>query len=259
MGERTQYTAGTFSWVDLATTDQEAAKTFYGELFGWSATDNPVGDDAVYSMMSIDGKDVAAIAPQPQQQRDAGVRPVWNSYITVESADKSVERAKELGATIMMPAFDVMDIGRMGVVQDPQGAFFMVWEPRGHIGASLVNAHGALSWNELASPDLDASKSFYTQLFGWSAEPIEGMEMPYLVIKTAAGASNGGIRPVMDPEPPHWLAYFGVDDIDASVAKVTELGGGTIAGPMPIGMGSIAIVRDPQGAVFALFAGDFDV
>jgi len=93
MGERTQYTPGTFSWTDLTTTDQDAAKAFYGALFGWTAIDMPAGEGIVYSMMQIDGKDVAAISPQPQQQRDAGAPPLWNSYVTVESADSALERA----------------------------------------------------------------------------------------------------------------------------------------------------------------------
>jgi uncharacterized protein len=258
MAQRTKYTAGTFSWADLSTTDQAGAKRFYSELFGWEATDNPVGDGVVYSMMKISGDDVAAISPQPQQQRDAGVPPTWNSYITVESADDALARAKELGANVHAAAFDVMDVGRMGVVQDPQGAYFLVWEPKLHFGASLVNAPGALSWNELATPDLDASASFYAQLFGWTTERMEGMEMPYLVVKTADGSTNGGIRPLMPQEPPYWLVYFGAHDIEESTAKVQQLGGGVLAGPMPAGPGTIAISRDPQGAVFALYAGHFD-
>jgi predicted enzyme related to lactoylglutathione lyase len=258
MAERTTYTPGTFSWTDLTTTDQEAAKAFYGELFGWEATDSPVGDGSVYSMMSLDGKDVAAISPQPQQQREAGVPPTWNSYVTVESADDTLARAGELGGTVHAPAFDVMDAGRMGVVQDPQGAYFLVWEPKDNIGASIVNAHGALAWNELASPDFDGSARFYGELFGWSLEPVEG-EMPYLMIKNSAGEPNGGVAPVMPPgTPPHWLVYFGIDDIDAALAKAAELGATTLVGPMDIGMGKIGVVQDPQGAVFALFAGDFD-
>src|SRR5437763_2504283 len=166
MGERTQYTPGTFCWADLSTTDQEAAKAFYSGLFGWEADDRPVGDGAVYSMMEVDGKDVAAISAQPPQQREAGVPSTWNSYITVDSADAAVARAKELGANVHADAFDVMDVGRMGVVQDPQGAYFMVWEPKSNIGASLVNIPGAFTWNELASPDIDASASFYGELFG---------------------------------------------------------------------------------------------
>ena len=258
MGERTKYTPGTFSWTDLTTTDQEAAKQFYSSLFGWQATDSPVGDGAVYSMMSIGGKDVAAISAQPEQQREAGAPPAWNSYVTVESADRALERAQQLGATVHAPAFDVLDVGRMGVVQDPQGAYFIVWEPKSHIGASLVNAPGALSWNELASRDMDASASFYRELFGWTVEPMEGMDPPYMVIKTADGKSNGGIRGAVDPEPTYWLVYFGAEDVAGRAAQAGELGGNQIVGPMDIGAGKIAVLQDPQGAVFALYSGEFD-
>jgi len=258
MGERTKYTAGTFSWTDLSTTDQDAAKTFYTELFGWEINDAPIGDGSYYSMASIGGKDVAAISTQPQQQRDAAVPPTWNSYITVQSADAALERAGQLGGTVHAPAFDVMDVGRMGVVQDPQGAFFMAWEPKSHIGAGLVNAPGALSWNELASTDMDGSGSFYTELFGWTLEPMEGTEMPYSVIMNTDRRSNGGIRPAMQNEPSYWLVYFGTDDIDASSNKIEELGGTKMMGPMSISVGQIAVAQDPQGAVFALYAGDFD-
>jgi len=258
MGERTKYTPGVFSWTDLTTPDQDAAKQFYGQLFGWSAVDNPIGEGMVYSTMQIDGKDVAAISPQMQAQRDAGAPPTWNSYLTVESADAAADRAQKLGATVMAPAFDVFDAGRMAVIQDPQGAFFMVWQPNQHIGAQLVNVPGALSWNELSSPDMDASAEFYRELFGWQTEPIEGVGMPYLVIKTADGRSNGGIRPAMENEPSYWLVYLGTDDIDGRLAHAGELGGKALMGATDIGMGKIAVVQDPQGAVFALFAGQFD-
>jgi hypothetical protein len=258
MAERTKYANGVFSWADLSTTDQDAAKEFYGALFGWVADDQPVGDGMSYSLMKLGGRDVAAISLQPQQQRDAGAPPAWNSYVTVESADDALARARELGATVHADAFDVMDVGRMGVVQDPQGAFFLVWEPKNHIGAALVNVPGAFTWNELASPDLDASTAFYGDLFGWTTDAMEGGPFPYLVIKTRDGRSNGGIRPQMPQEPPYWLVYFGIEDIEAGVAKVEELGGSKLAGPMSIGPGQIAIVQDPQGAVFALYAGEYD-
>src|SRR5258708_25922004 len=258
MSERTKYSNGVFSWADLTTTDQDAAKEFYGALFGWGADDRPVGDGVVYSMMGLDGKAVAAISPQPEQEREAGVPPTWNSYVTVDSADAALARAKELGATVHADAFDVMDAGRMGVVQDPQGAYFLVWEPKGNIGASLVNVPGAFTWNELASPDIDASAGFYREMFGWTTDPMEGGRFPCLVIKTPDGRSGGGIRPQMPEEPPYWLVYFGTDDTEAAVARVEELGGSKLAGPMSIGPGQIAIVQDPQGAVFALYAGEFD-
>jgi predicted enzyme related to lactoylglutathione lyase len=261
MGERTSYTPGTFCWADLSTTDQEGAKAFYSALFGWEIEDMPVGDDSgtVYSMATIGGKTVGAISPQPDQQRQMGIPPLWNSYVSVEDADTVANRAGELGATVHMPPFDVMDVGRMTVIQDPQGAFFMLWQPRRHIGAGLVNAPGAMTWNELASTDLDGSKSFYGDLFGWEIEEVEGSSMgTYLSIKNGA-ANNGGMREVMPPgTPPHWAVYFGTDDVEASLAKVEELGGTKMMGPMEIGMGKIGFAQDPQGAVFALFEGQME-
>jgi predicted enzyme related to lactoylglutathione lyase len=257
VGERTSHAPGTFSWADVTTTDQEAAKAFYAGLFEWEADDLPVGDGVHYSMMRRDGREVAAISPQPQQQREAGVPPTWNSYVTVESADAAAEKAGELGATVHAPAFDVMDAGRMAVVQDPQGAFFMVWEPRENIGAGLVNGPGALSWNELASPDVDASIRFYGDLFGWTTEPAPGPQR-YEMIRNG-DRLNGGIRELGEqPAPPHWLPYYGVDDAESGLARVEELGGSKLVGPMDVGRGIIGVVQDPQGATFALYSGGFE-
>lgn len=260
MGTRTQYTPGTFSWTDLTTPDQDSAKQFYTALFGWQADDQPIGDGVVYSLMELEGQSVAAISPQPQQQRDAGAPPLWNSYITVQSADASLDRAAELGAHVHADAFDVMEAGRMGVVQDPQGVFFLVWEPRSNIGASLVNAPGALAWNELHTPDLDAAADFYGQLFGWTVEALPSDEIDYRIIKNAEGHSNGGMSATLPPgTPPHWLVYFGAEDADSAAGQVEELGGATLMDPMDLGPGlRIAVVRDPQGAVFALYSGRFD-
>jgi predicted enzyme related to lactoylglutathione lyase len=256
MGERTQYSPGTFSWADLATTDQDGAKAFYSALFGWTAEDLPVGDGVSYSMMRLDGKDVAAIAPQPQQQRDAGAPPVWNSYVTVQSADAAAEAITAAGGTVHAPPFDVMDAGRMAVAQDPAGAFFMVWEARQNIGAALVNQPGALTWNELATPDVDGSQRFYGDVFGWSFEDAEGMPMRYVMVRVGE-AGNGGIREPQPGEPPNWLVYFGTDDVDATLGKVEELGGSRMAGPLDIGVGVLGVAHDPQGAVFALYSGQF--
>lgn len=258
MAERSGYTPGTFCWAELTTTDQDAAKAFYGALLGWEADDRPVGDaGSYYSMQLIDGKPVAAIAQQPQQQRDAGVPPVWNSYVWVDSADAVAERAKELGANVHAPPFDVMSAGRMAVIQDPQGAFFMPWEARDHFGAALVNQPGTLVWNELQSPDLDASAAFYGDLFGWQLEEAPGMEQRYLMIKNG-DAHNGGMRELTPPSPPNWLAYFGVEDVEQALAKVSDLGGSALTGVIDIQVAKVAVVADPQGAVLALYAGQLD-
>ena len=260
MAQRTKYAPGTFSWTDLTTTDQDAAKAFYGQLFGWEAEDMPAGEGVVYSMMQLDGNYAAAVSPQPQQQREAGAPPTWNSYITVDSADETLARAEQLGATVHAPAFDVFEAGRMAVVQDPQGAYFLPWEPKRHIGASLVNAPGALSWNELGTTDLDGAAAFYGELFGWTTDPLPDSPMPYMIIKNAEGHTNGSMRGVMPPgTPPHWLVYFGIEEVGAGLAKVVELGGTQLVEPTDIGPnGKIGVAQDPQGAVFALYSGQFE-
>jgi predicted enzyme related to lactoylglutathione lyase len=256
MGERAEYTPGTFCWADLATTDQDGAKGFYTGLFGWEVEDLPVGDGVYYSMARLRGKDVAAISTQPEQQREAGVPPTWNSYVSVESADAAAERAGELGATVHAPPFDVMQVGRMAVIQDPQGAFFMVWQPKQTIGAELVNEPGTLVWNELATTDVDAARSFYGGLFGWEFAPFEGSPDPYFTIQNR-GSSNGGLRQLAPEQgaPPHWLVYFGTEEIDGGLARVEELGGSKLTEPIDIGIAKFGIVRDPQGAAFAIYAG----
>jgi predicted enzyme related to lactoylglutathione lyase len=258
MGERTSYPAGTFCWVDLATPDQDGAKAFYGGLLGWEFDDQPVGEGAVYSLATKDGKQVAAISPQPQQQRDAGAPAMWNSYVAVDDADAVAAKAGELGATVHAPPFDVMEVGRMAVIQDPQGAFFEIWQAKSHIGAQLVNAPGALCWNELASTDLKASAKFYGDLFGWEITPLEQMPDDYMVISNK-GRSNGGIGVLRaEGQPPQWLVYFAVEGLDAATEEAKELGGSVGMGPVDMGAMRFAITLDPKGTPFALYEGQLE-
>jgi uncharacterized protein len=260
MGERTEYEPGTFSWVDLGTTDPDGAKGFYAGLFGWEYEDVPVGDGATYTMCRIDGKDVCALTGQNEQERQQGVPPHWNSYISVDDLDARAPRIGELNGNLLMPPFDVLDAGRMAVGSDPSGAVFAIWEPRDQIGAGLVNAPGALAWNELATGDREAAKEFYGALFGWTFAPLEGSAMPYDVIENR-NRSNGGIRPQGDQEKsmsPYWAPYFGTTSCDESVGRVGELGGRVLIPKTPLPAGAFAGIRDPQGAFFLLFEGEFD-
>jgi predicted enzyme related to lactoylglutathione lyase len=257
MGTRTSHSPGTFSWVDLQTTDAEAAKSFYSGLFGWSYEDRPTGEGRTYAMASVDGDVACAIAPMPD---NAPFPPHWNSYVTVESADAAAAKARELGGATPMEPFDVFDAGRMGVIADPTGAMVLVWEPREHIGAHRVNDPGAFVWNELGTKDPEAAASFYADLFGWTYEEQDmGPMGTYRTIKNGERV-NGGIRrqgPTEAEVPPNWLVYFTTTDIDGSVAKAGELGAQVMMPPMELPMGAkIAVLGDPQGAVFALFDGE---
>jgi uncharacterized protein len=254
MGERTCYAPGTFSWSELATSDAGAAKSFYSGVFGWTYDDNPIPGGQVYSMASRDGKHVAAIFGSDQP-------PHWNCYVTVASVEESAARAGQLGADVMAEPFDVMDIGRMAVIADPTGAALCLWEARSHIGASLVNTPGALTWNDLVTPDADAAARFYGELFGWTTEEIPDAG-GYRVIKHG-DRMNGGIMP-QDPEgmgsgtPPNWMPYFGHEDVDRLLGEVGGLGGQVLNGPVRMPQGSIAVLGDPQGAAFAVWTGQYE-
>lgn len=265
MGERTSHAPGTFSWVELATTDPAGAKSFYGELFGWETQDNEVpGGGGTYTMALVGGRAVAGIAAQPEQQRSAGVPPNWFSYVAVASADDAAAAAKELGGQVHAGPFDVGEAGRMAVVADPSGAMFGVWQAGDAPGAGRVNEPGCLCWNELATNDVEAASRFYFELLGWTIEEIDTGGGPrYWTVRHdgAAAGRNGGMRelgPAEEGVPPNWVPYFATESVDASLAKAGELGGSTLVEPVEVPAGKFAGIRDPQGAAFSIIEGDLD-
>jgi uncharacterized protein len=254
MGERTSYAPGTFSWVDLQTDDLDRAKSFYRDLFGWDYDDIPIGDGAVYSMAQVQGHRVAGLGVRQGED----MPPHWNCYVTVEDADASAARAGELGANVVAPPFDVFDAGRMAAFVDPQGAVLSVWQAKESIGARLVNAPGALSWNDLITPDVEASAEFYRALFGWDIGEVEGSDGQYWSI-TNGGRLNGGMMPMPPGGHPAWNLYFACEDTDVTLARAGELGAETVMGPMDVPNGSrFAILRDPSNAVFSVASGQMD-
>ena len=256
MGERTSYPPGTFAWVALATTDVAAAKAFYGDLFGWEGEDMRSCDEGPYTMLRKDGRDVAGLYELGAQMREQGVPPHWTSYVTVADVDASAARAEELGGTVVAGPFDVLQAGRTAGVRDPQGAAFALWQPGGHPGAGLVNEPGALTWNDLMTPDPHASRRFYSELFGWRIEEVPGSGGYYWSIHNGESA-NGGLLP-LDGVPPAWNAYFATDDLEGAIATVTDAGGAVLMPPREVPAGRFAAVRDPQRAAFSLFQGRLD-
>ena len=250
MPERAHYAPGTPSWVDIGT-DEEDAKRFYGRLFGWGARDaGPAEETGGYGFFVKGEKLVAGYGPQQSPGP-----PVWTTYVSVADADDIAKRVDGAGGTVVVGPMDVMTAGRMAVFQDAQGAFISAWEPREHTGAQVVNESAAMSWNELNTRDVEGSKAFYREVFGW--EPVTHGEGPgaYTEFKLDGDSVAGMMQmPDMVPAdvPPHWLVYLAVDDTDASVAKCEELGGTVRVPPMDIEPGRFSVLADPQGATFAV-------
>lgn len=250
--EVSKHTPGTFCWVELGTSDQQAAKKFYSEIFGWSANDVPIGPDSFYSILQLRGKDVAALYQLDQEKLSLGVPPHWLLYVAVESADEVAKAINAAGGKTLMDPFDVFDSGRMTVAQDPAGATFGIWQARNHIGARIINEANAFCWGELATRDAAASSAFYGKVFGWKSKTGD----PAYTEIHLDGQPFGGMLTMtaeMEGVPPHWSPYFAVDDCDAKVEKAKSLGANTCVPPQDIpNVGRFAVMADPQGAVFSI-------
>jgi len=246
MAERTAYEPGTPSWIDLGSPDPAAAARFYGELFGWSVEVDPRPEAGGYGICTIGGKSVAGLGPQ----QSPDIPPFWTVYVSVADADAAIEAATAAGATVVVGAMDVLDAGRMGVLQDPVGSLISVWQPYEHIGAALVNEPGTFAWNELSTTDLARARSFYMSVFGWGLEPHGSSDTAALF--TLGGQVLCGAHTAGEGEFPAWSVWFAVTDCDASAAKVAELGGAVIVPPNDMGFGRGAVVADPHGAVFGI-------
>jgi predicted enzyme related to lactoylglutathione lyase len=241
---------GSFCWIELGTSDDAAAREFYTKLFGWSVVEEDMGEQGKYYRFQKDGRDAAAM------HRETRRPPFWMTYIAVADADASASRCKELGGQIHHGPFDVMDLGRMAVAADPQGAMFCMWQAKSSPGLGIRDESNTLSWNELQARDLDAAKKFYPALFGWRVK-----ESPdYTEWYRGDEALGGMLASHAPPEvPSFWMPYFAVDDCDASVAQVQSLGGAVYAPPMDIEtVGRFAVVADPQGATFAVIKLDLE-
>jgi uncharacterized protein len=261
MGTRTSYAPGTFSWVDLQSTDVDGAKRFYNALFGWEYEDMPLGDGSFFTFVNAgDGRvcGMSGLAPGTQ------IPPHWNSYVTVASADETAARVQEAGGTVIEQPFDVFTAGRMALFSDPTGGYLCVWEPRETIGATRVNDPGCLCWNELGTQDPATAASFFEAVFGWTYNEADiGADEPYRVILNG-GNNNGGIRKQTQMEagiPPNWLPFFTVEDAAAATATVSSSGGRVLVEPYAVPMmgdALIAVYLDNAGAPFAVFQGETD-
>ncbi len=258
MADVSSHTPGSFSWPELATTDQKAGVAFYRALFGWDLQDMPMGPDATYSLFQMRGRDVGAACTLRPEELQNHVPPHWNAYVTVADVDASAKQAQSLGGKLLAPPFDVMDAGRMAVVQDPTGAVFCLWQAGKSIGAKITNEPGAICWTELATRDTKAAEAFYTKLFGWTAKVGgAGTPMEYTEFSNQGKPGVGMMAmPEMVPAhvPAYWMTYFQVADVDASASKAKSLGASLAVPPMDIpNTGRFSVVADPQGAMFAIF------
>ena len=272
MSERDGYIPGVPCWADTSQPDPAAVLPFYGGLFGWEFDDAmPQGLGGHYFIGRISGRDAAAVGSIPQ---GAPQLAMWNTYIWVDDADETAGKARDAGGAVVMEPFDVLDAGRMAVLADPGGAVFCAWQAKNHNGSGVVNQHGAVNFNNLATRDVEAAKAFYGTVFGW-----ETLDLPAGLFWTLPGYGDHleqrtpglreGMKQMGAPEgfidvvavlnpiaaddpatPPAWNITFAVDDALAAITTARELGGEVVAGPIDAPWSRFAVIKDPQGAMF---------
>jgi uncharacterized protein len=248
----TAWAPGTPCWIDLGVADIPKAAAFYQGLFGWDVYDTGP-DGGGYRMCSIGGQPVAGIGAQAAP--DSGT--FWTTYLASDNADLTAAEIKAAGGQVLAEPFDVMDVGRMFIAADPGGAVFGVWEARTHTGIRLANEPGSLIWSENMSRHFEANEAFYGAVFGYQFGDIGAEGMQYSTLDLD-GRPVGGIGAIGADQPADlpasWSTYFGVADTDATVARVTELGGSVVAPAWDSPYGRMAVVSDDQGAVFSVMS-----
>lgn len=248
------FAPGTPCWADAMVRDLDAAKRFYGGLFGWTF-DEPSEQLGDYVLARHRGHLVAGLGLQGED-RATGSPPAWTTYLATEDADATVQAAAAAGGAFFSEPVDVIDIARMAIGADPAGAAYGLWQAGRHPGAQLVDEPGSICWAESMSRDYQASRTFYREVFGYALQEIGADGFHYSVATLDGGPPIGGIGAIPDEASPdvpsHWMVYFSVDDCDAAAGRVTQLGGTVMQPPFDTRYGRAALVAGSQGEAFSV-------
>jgi predicted enzyme related to lactoylglutathione lyase len=250
MPKRDTTVHGAPCWVDLSTTDQPGARTFYGELFGWESTE-PNEEFGGYLNFSKDGELVAGCMGYVPEM--GGVPNVWGVYLAVTDSDAVAKAVEANGGQVLAPPMAVGDLGTMAVYIDPAGAVIGTWEAGTHLGIGTVAEPGTPSWFELHTKGHDAAVEFYRNVFGWTTTNVgDTDDFRYTIFDGPGEAQYAGVMDASSflPEaaPSYWTVYIEVADVDATAAKAVELGGGVPDQPEDTPYGRLATITDHAGA-----------
>lgn len=246
---------GSPAWIDLSTSDIEGAKTFYGDLFGWTFEDQ--GDDfGHYHFILRGGVPVGGLmSTEGMTCPEGGEVPTeWGVYLAVDDADGAIAAAESAGGKAIVSAMPVGDSGTMAVVVDPAGAAIGMWQANEFEGLTHQTEPGFPVWFECMSKGIDVAIPFYQQVFGWEISEMPG-EWRYVTNAPEESATAGlgdAAGVVEEGTPSYWRVYLAHADLDGVLARLPQLGGRLLDGPVDSPFGRLATVADPQGASFQL-------
>jgi predicted enzyme related to lactoylglutathione lyase len=235
---------GKFVWHEQVSSDPGQATDFYTELFGWGTELFKPGE-MDYAMINANGQNHGGFG----KAQEGAPPPHWLGHVQVDDVDETVEKAKAAGGKLAAGPFEMGEVGKMAIIGDPQGAYVSVYQPEGEGGV----AEGVFVWDELGTTDVDGAEKFYVEVFGWTTKDM-GEDFGGYKLFQVGETGVAGVHALQDTSAsPRWIPYVGVEDVDATVAKASELGGSTAAEAMDIPtVGRIALIKDPQGAIFGI-------
>lgn len=256
MVTRTSPPNGAPCWADLWTSDVEASRRFYAELFGWTPQ-APDPQHGGYFMWTL-GED--PIAGGMGDMPEMPAQNVWKIYLATDDAAKTVDVAGSIGATVVVPPMPVADLGIQAVLVDPTGATLGIWQPGMFPGFTTLGEPGAPDWFELRARDYDAAVAFYQSAFGWKMTELAG-EHSIRYSAARLSSEEGEVAGIMDTSTfvpaggaSTWSVYWRAEDVDEVAAKARSLGGAVVSEPADTPFGRIATITDLTGSELRLRA-----
>mgnify|MGYP006282738101 FL=1 len=245
--------SGKVIWNDLITEDIDAARRFYGGLFGWSFEEINRPGRTEYNVARLGDVFVAGLLAVDRRADGQSVSR-WLPYVSVTDVDEAVQRGVGQGASVAAAATDVA-LGRVAAIIDPQGAVIGLATSR--IGdpddATTRAAPGRVVWHEMLASETSEAASFYSVIAGLEVKKITRRGGEYILLLQEGTPRAGIMARPNDEVQPVWLTHFGVSDPAAAARQAESLGGRIILQPSPeFRDGTIAVVTDPSGAVLVL-------
>ncbi len=253
MTDASVYATGRPNWVELLAHQNEGARAFYADLFGWKYDVGPP-ETGEYALAKI-GEFVVAGVGRPPAGAPVWAPAMWTLYFASEDAADTVARIAKFGGTVLVPPSDVGGGGLMAIAQDPTGAVFGILQGGEHKGAQMTGMHGTMCWHELTSRDAGTAREFYRRVFGYGMEVLEDPDLDYTLLKVD-GALTAGLMQLPEGTPAdvpsHWTTCFAVVDVDDACETVTKGGGKILRAAVDSPFGRHALAEDPYGGAFAL-------
>lgn len=253
MTTRAKAPSGAPCWADLWTSDIEESRRFYSQLFGWKALE-PDPSHGGYFMFTRDG---APVAGGMGSMPDMPANDTWKPYLCTSDVDAALKKAKAAGGQVDAPAMAVEELGIQAVVRDPTGAAVGLWQPIQFQGFTVLGVEATPSWFELHTADHAVAVAFYRDVLGVDLVAMSDTdEFRYWTFRSpGTDVDLGGImdaRAWVAPGAASWSIYWEVDDLEATLDRVTALGGSVGRGADDTPWGRLAAAVDPTGAEFKL-------